>query len=247
MASNSHGLLREFYDRTAERFWDPAEGPIGRDLEVLPLLSDCHGTVMEYGFGSGSLLFTIAQKNWFSAVIGVDLSPVLVQRGREALAGIADPWARRVQLVQTEDDHVPSVATGSLDAIVSVATLEHTLDPYRVLDEFHRMSRPRGTLICSVPNYAYLKHRLTLLLGNLPRTGTDAPVERWRDCGWDGMHLHTFTQSSFETLLKSCGWTHVTWHGWGEKWPVLRPLRSRFPGILSGELIARCQRSDGVP
>ncbi len=142
--------------------------------------------------------------------------------------------------MQPDADRLPQIADRSVDLIISVATIEHVLDPYRVLDELHRIARDDATLVCSVPNYAYLKHRIRLLFGELPRTGTDEPVASWREAGWDGMHLHTFTQSAFATLLADCGWRPLEWTGWGDRFGWLRGLRQRFPGLLSGEIIACC-------
>jgi hypothetical protein len=96
-----------------------------------------------------------------------------------------------------------------------------------------------------VPNYAYVKHRLNLLVGKLPKTGTDKQVSNWRQCGWDGMHLHCFTKNAFADLLKDCGWNPVRWTGWGTRYPVIRGLRERLPSLFSGELIAVCRKKNG--
>ena len=234
--------LKDYYERTAHRFWDASDGPVGRDLVVYPLLDGLHGSLLEYGCGAGSLLLHLAKEERFQKAYGVDIS-------EKALSNVQSTWGQcaphlqsKLRLLQPVSDLLPIIADKSIDAIVSVATIEHVLNPYIVLDELHRIAKPKATLICSVPNYGYLKHRLRLLVGEIPRTGTDEPVENWRQAGWDGMHLHTFTKSAFSVLLNDCGWRPTGWTGWGERFGWLGNLRRRYPGLLSGEVIATCER-----
>lgn len=239
--------LKQYYEADAERFWDPRAGMTGRDLDVYPLLAGLGGTVLEYGCGSGSLLLGLAREPRFTRCIGVDIS----DRARD---GVGRAWSDmtpgdldKVTLLAPRNDVVPDVPDASVDVAICVATVEHVVNPYVVLDELFRIARPGASLVCSVPNYAYLKHRIVLLLGGQPRTGTDEPVEHWRQEGWDGMHLHTFTRSSFTTLLHDCGWDPVRWTGAGERFKSLGlgALRRRFPGLWSGELIALCTKRGG--
>lgn len=236
--------LKEYYEADAVRFWDPRKGLAGRDLDVYPLLTGLSGSVIEYGCGSGSLLLGLAREPRFTECIGVDIS-------ENALASIERAWADieaedkdKLKLMSPQFDLLPTIPNESLDVVISVATIEHVVNPYVVLDELYRIAKRDAVLICSVPNYAYLKHRIQILFGVQPRTGTDEPVEQWRTEGWDGMHLHTFTQSSFDILLKDCGWTPEKWTGAGTKLTSIGfgVLRRRFPGLLSGELITRCRK-----
>jgi SAM-dependent methyltransferase len=235
-------LTKDFYERTSERFWDPTKGMVGRDNIVFPLLRGTKGVALEYGFGSGSLLMGMARSSQYSQVIGVEIASSLIAITDAALKGEPSKVSSKVELVQSEGDRLPNLASASVDVIVSVATIEHVINPYVVLDELYRIAKPEATLVCSVPNYAYLKHRISLLIGKLPKTGTDDPVENWRECGWDGMHLHCFTQASFEILLKDCGWEPVQWTGWGTRFGWMGRLRQRYPGLLSGEIIAVCRK-----
>lgn len=236
--------LKDYYESDADRFWDPREGMTGRDLDVYPLLRGLSGNLIEYGCGSGSLLLGLARETRFKQCIGVDISD-------RALASVAKAWVEicpqeqdKVVLISPESDLLPSVTSGSVNVLVCVATVEHVINPYVVLDELHRIAERDAVLVCSVPNYAYLKHRMQLMFGIQPRTGTDEPVEKWREEGWDGMHLHTFTKSSFAVLLHDCGWMPTRWMGCGERFNSigLGYFRRRYPGLLSGELIAVCKK-----
>lgn len=238
--------LKDYYERDAQRFWDPLRELSGRDSIVYPLLSDSSGVFLEYGCGSGSLLLSVARESRFSRVIGVDISEKALDAIRSAWTHAYPDDGTKIELLQPLNDTIPTVASGSCDAIVSVATIEHVLNPYIVLDELYRIAKSGATLICSVPNYGYIKHRVSLLFGNLPKTGTDEPIENWRTAGWDGMHLHTFTQTAFAILLRDCGWEPVSWTGWGQRLQLIGRLRTQFPGLLSGEIIAICRKRSGV-
>ncbi|MCX4028806.1 class I SAM-dependent methyltransferase [Endozoicomonas sp. SM1973] len=237
-------ILKEYYEKDSERFWDPLEGMCGRDLDVYPLLEGLSGQLIEYGCGSGSLLIGLAKEERFENCIGVDISERAIAFIDKAWKNIPNVDVNKLKLMNPQSDSLPEISIESMDVIVSVATIEHVLDPYKVLDELYRIAKPTATLICSVPNYAYLKHRIQLLFGIQPRTGTDEPVSNWREEGWDGMHLHTFTKSSFTTLLKDCGWIPNKWMGCGTRFNSigLGYFRRKFPGIMSGELISVCRK-----
>ena len=235
--------LKKYYDRTSERFWDPSKGLQGRDKIIFPLIPDGKDTFLEYGFGSASLLFAVSQQKNFSKVIGVDISTECIMKARSALETMDKNLLNKMKFMTPENDRLLQIEDKSVDSIVSVATLEHVIDPYTVLDELYRIASNKGTLVCSVPNYAYIKHRLELLLGRLPKTGTDSAVEEWRQCGWDGMHLHTFTKSAFSTLLLDCGWQPISWTGWGERFMKFIILRRKYPSLFSGEIIAVCKKA----
>ena len=240
--------LQDFYEADAGRFWDPRLGMVGRDLSIYPLLKNFSGSILEYGVGSGSLLLALATEDRFNSLIGVDIS-------QTALSNISKAWAdmggglgknlSKLALTAPVEDRLPMVPSNSVDVIMSLDTIEHVLNPYVVLDEFHRISKPNGVFIISVPKYGYIKHVVRLLIGRQPVTGSDEPVERWRTAGWDGWHLHTFTRESLGILLRDCGWVPEFWTGHGDRGKRLglEVLRRRFPAVWSGALTVLCRRA----
>ena len=241
--------LKQYYEDSSHRFHDPRQGMVGRDLVIYPLLEGYSGSVLEYGCGCGSLLLGLALEERFTKCYGVDISEKalsLVRQGWEGLGGNQD----KLELVVPENDRIAYIENESIDVLISVATIEHVINPYVVLDELYRVAKNDAVLICCVPNYAYLKHKIQILFGIQPRTGTNEPVENWRSVGWDGMHIHTFTKSSFGVLLNDCGWRPRKWSGWGERLSSLGlgVFRRRFPGVMSGEIVALCEkRTDFTP
>lgn len=238
---------REYYNQDSSRFWSACTGLVGRDVDIYPLLNGCKGNLLEYGCGSGSLICGLAHEKRFVSLTGVDISNKAIQKIKNSWRQNSPKSIRnKLKLIQSSGN-IKSLKSKSFDILISVATIEHVFNPFIILEELHRLGKTNSTLICSVPNYAYIKHRLALLIGNQPKTGTDSPVENWKIEGhWDGMHLHTFTKKSFTILLNSCGWKTVQWLGCGEKynWLGLGFLRRRFPGFWSGELIAKCKKQN---
>jgi SAM-dependent methyltransferase len=226
--------LKKFYEEDAARFWDPRQGMRGRDLTIHPLLEGLSGRVLEYGCGAGSLLLALAGEDRFTSATGVDIS-------RQALDRVADAakdmkGGGKVALIEPVNDRLPMIADGSVDVILSLDTIEHVMNPYTVLDELHRIAAPGGTFVISVPNYGYIKNVIQLARGRQPVTGSDVPVTGWREAGWDGWHLHTFTRESLDILLRDCGWNPVLWTGYGDRLKLLAPLRKRYPAFWSGAL-----------
>lgn len=238
--------LKEHHEHAAQRYWSPLGGLAGRDAAVYPLLAEFGGrnstVLVEYGFGSGSLLFSLAREERFESVVGVELSQKQIERCRAELGRIDESWCKKVQFFTPDDIRVPMIADESVDVILCMSTIDVVVDLYGLLDEFFRIAKPDARLVCSAGNLAYFKHRIALLLGQLPQIGTGEPISKWRTVGWDGMRLHNFTKESLAVLLEDCGWFPTSWSGWGDKYPVLRGLRRKFPSLLSGELIVTCRK-----
>lgn len=240
--------LKQFYEKDAHRFWDPRQGMRGRDLTIYPLLEGLTGTVLEYGAGSGSLLLSLALEKRFHALTGVDISETALNKVAEAWRDMSrenGAPADKLSLITPISDTLPMVADRSMDVVLSLDTIEHVLDPYVVIDELYRITKPGGTFIISVPNYGYIKYVVQLLLGRQPVTGGGEPVENWRTAGWDGYHIHTFTRQGLDALLRDCGWRPVLWTGYGDRGKSLGLdfLRRKFPAVWSGALTVVSRRA----
>jgi len=85
--------------------------------------------------------------------IGVERDPDHLARGAELF-----PW---VTIVEGDAADLP-VPDGCADAILLLDVLEHLADPRRAVEEAHRVLRPDGILVLSVPHRGPL-HRLDAL------------------------------------------------------------------------------------
>jgi SAM-dependent methyltransferase len=130
--------------------------------------------VLDLGCRDGALTQAYAAGN---ELVGVDAD-------REALAGaeklgIETQWADLDEPLPFED--------ASFDVVVAGELIEHLRDPRRLVTEAHRVLRPSGTFVASVPNAYRLKNRLRFLVG---RTADQDPT-----------HLHMFSPDEVRTLL----------------------------------------------
>src|SRR5690606_38382329 len=49
------------------------------------------------------------------------------------------------------DGHEIPIRSGSVDAVIVQAVLEHVLDPQKVVDEIHRVLKPQGLVYAETP------------------------------------------------------------------------------------------------
>ncbi len=96
--------------------------------------------VLDVGTGTGPLAFALAPR--VREVVGIDLVPELLDRGRE-YAGDRFP---NVELRQGDVSHL-DVETGTFDLVCERAVLHHVPRPELVLAEMTRATRPGGRLL----------------------------------------------------------------------------------------------------
>lgn len=96
-------------------------------------------------------------------VVGVDVDEAVLAEARRRTAGAA---VRLVRADLETGEGCAALADGSADAVVSFETLEHLVSADSALGLFARLLRPRGHLICSVPNALHEGRASTLLPRN---------------------------------------------------------------------------------
>src|SRR4029077_11299743 len=82
--------------------------------------------------------------------------------------------------------------------------LEHLFDPAAALRQIHRVLKPQGRLIGSVPNSVFLANRLLMVSGSFspggsPPTSLKAP--------WKDPHIRFFNKRALLRLLNEIGFT----------------------------------------
>lgn len=156
----------------------------------------CRGSVLDAGCGRGGWRRTIEQ--YSSTYESVDVAP----RGTHVPTWIADVC------------DMPDVPANRFDTVVCHQVLEHVSQPWRALAELHRVTKPGGTIILSVPHLNRL-HEL--------------PHDYFR-----------FTQAGTRSLLNAAGFTSVeSLDAYGGLLSFLHHQTSCvIPGLLAGMPLA---------
>jgi 2-polyprenyl-3-methyl-5-hydroxy-6-metoxy-1,4-benzoquinol methylase len=108
-----------------------------------------------------------------------------------------------VELVLWDLERTPyPLADQSFDVVVLTEVLEHLRDyPAQSLAEARRILRPRGILVLTTPNAAYLRNRLTLARGRSVYT----PLVDWLHGQPHARHAREYTRSELESLIRHVG------------------------------------------
>ena len=146
--------------------------------------------VLDVGCGAGALGAALREERGIE-VMGLELSPDAAARARERLDAVVE--------ANLDDLEELPFERGSFDAMVFGDVLEHLHDPHRLLRVLRPWLADHGALVCSIPNVAHWSVVLPLLT-----------QDRWpyADAGLlDRTHVHFFTLTEAELMLRGCGFT----------------------------------------
>ena len=105
---------------------------------------------LDAGCGSGFLSWMLAEAG--CDVLGIDASPRMIQAATSITRQDFSEKAGSLEFRQIESiEHLP-MADGAFHGILCSSVLEYLDEPKQCLEEFHRVLRPRGVLLLSVPN-----------------------------------------------------------------------------------------------
>ena len=148
------------------------------------------GNLLEIGGAGGEMTVKLSKK--ISNVVASDISLTYLKR-----ATINAPSARFVRL----DIHNLPFNDESFDCVVCTEVLEHVYSPYKALDEIHRILKPKGSLILSVPNNMTFSRIFWHLMKR---------KEQYISLNTMDMHINFFDTGSILELLRKSGYYPIS-------------------------------------
>jgi 2-polyprenyl-3-methyl-5-hydroxy-6-metoxy-1,4-benzoquinol methylase len=156
--------------------------------EILPLLPDNPSKVLEIGCGAGNTLVWLKNLKHCTWIGGVEISPEAAKIARERLDAVYS--------VDIEQNDLP-IQESTLDLILCLDVLEHMIDPWEVVGRLHKLLKPGGAFIASIPNIRNHKVLFPLLFKG-EWDYTDAGI-------LDKTHLRFFVRETAIHLVGSSG------------------------------------------
>lgn len=170
--------------------------------------------IFEGGVSTGYLSRRFVEKG--RRVDGAEIDPDAARRAREICDNV---WVGDLE-------HLDVERLGSYRVMLFGDTLEHLVDPGRLLRRLRPKLDPDGALVVSIPNVANWTMRLRLLAGRFD----------YSDRGiLDRTHLRFFTKRTALELIRSAGFQIVRVQAAVPVPLLTRPALSRF-GYLLGNL-----------
>jgi ubiquinone/menaquinone biosynthesis C-methylase UbiE len=189
--------------------------------ELYPLYMDKSGlyaphegeVLLDYGCGPGNDLVGWLCYSKARSIIGMDVSRRALELARMRLALHVDDGLERLRLIRISDAvaTIP-LADASVDHISTMGVLHHATDMPGILQEFHRILRPGGTVSVMLYNRDSLYFHLTIayvhrfIQGRFP-VSTSAE-EAWRQIADNGAPIAGLLKpEGVEAICKKAGFS----------------------------------------
>ena len=156
--------------------------------KVLDADQDAEFTILDVGCDSGATLIDIKNRHPKCFTIGVDINPHAID--------LAKHFLDKAMTANIETDDL-GIEEESIDYILFADVLEHLHDPDMVLRKAHKLLKPNGKILASIPNTMNIFVINQLLHGNFT----------YQDSGLlDRTHIHLFTFNEIIRTFEANGY-----------------------------------------
>ena len=190
-----------------------AETAVAKIVKLIPPGS----SVLDVGCATGYLAELLRPKN--CVVTGIEVNPAAAKVASEHCAAVISADIETQTLSKI-------VGRKKFDVIVFADVLEHLRAPGEVLRSAHRVLKPGGRVIASIPNVAHGAIRLSLLAGNFDYTELGI---------LDDTHLRFFTAKSMDEMFLATGFK------------IEQVDRTTIPLFSKSDLVPEVRQEDYAP
>ncbi len=163
---------------------------IGKRNEIVKLVPKQAKKILDIGCSIGTVGRQI-KDIMDTHVTGVELS--------EEMANKASQYLDKIIVGNVETGLLDSLDNNTYDCIILADIIEHLVDPWKLVQQCHRILQVDGIIIASIPNIRHISTIINLVLkGHWP----------YRDrCIHDKTHLRFFTKKNIIELFQKDGFT----------------------------------------
>lgn len=176
------------YSNTLGKYTEPMHYSLIKELE-----DKNFKTLLDVGCGNGRFLSMVLNK-FDVKVSGIDISPGMIEKGKEFLDGRAD-------LKIGDSEHLPW-NDRSFDVVTCSASFHHYPVPELYLKEVKRVLRTGGILMIADP---FTSNELLRFFANI--------VIKFSKSG----DVRIYSQKEMQELLENCGFTLIKWETKGKR------------------------------
>ena len=155
--------------------------------------------VLDVGCGTGAITRALAERPGVGEVVGIDPSPVFIERARELANGIS-----KVSFFVGSGRELP-FSDGSFHAVVFHTVLSHVIDPGAALAEALRVTADGGRLAVFDGDYA----TTTVAVGD------DDPLQACADAAIDALVNDRYLVRRLRSLAAAAGWQEQSFRSHG--------------------------------
>lgn len=180
---------------------------------------DSKDKILDVGCGYGGLTMLVANYLNIKSIYGVDIDKAVLPAARKK--GV------KAKSCDVGKDRLP-YPNDYFDLVICFGMLDYLPSFDNAISEMHRVLKPGGEIIISLPNLASWNNRISLLLGYQPRdievskkfiVGTHPYYQLTRAGKRPIGHIHTVTIGAFSQLAENFGFETVSIKGFSPEPP----------------------------
>ena len=179
--------------------------------ELIGLIQEPPGHILEVGCSSGATGMAIKQKFPNVKYIGVDSDKESAEIAQTRLDDVIVADIDKVQL------NTLGFKKESFDHIICADILEHLYDPWKMLFDLRDYLTPDGRIIASIPNVQHINNIINLMNGNWRYNVNGGLL--------DATHIRFFTLNEIVKMFNGTGYDIINCSGAdpklkSDKWPT---------------------------